>query len=131
MSDKSGIIKETLKFAAFEAIVSGLTFAVCFLIKGFALNALIGVLVGFAVSILNVYLMFSALLMISYEAENPQKAANKNKALSMGRMVLIGVILVVAMLTKFCNVIMLVIPILFTKPVLMLQQFIGKKGENK
>ena len=101
------------------------------LLGHFDYTVALGGLVGGLVSFLNFFFMVIGLSAAADRAQNQD--ANGGKGLVKGsyfiRIVVMFLVLFACAKSGYCNVIALVVPLLFVRPALMVAEFFGKKGE--
>ena len=130
MDSRKIVFKETAIVAVGELICSAIMVAVFAALGKFALNVLWGALVGSLIIIANYFVMA---VTVSLAADKAEKGEAKKAQLSIQlsgtvRLVLMGLTLVLG-IKLGANVIALVLPLLFARPVLMLAEFFRKKGD--
>jgi hypothetical protein len=101
------------------------------LLGHFDYTVALGSLVGGLVSFLNFFFMVIGLSAAADRAQNQD--ANGGKGLVKGsyfiRIAVMFLVLFACAKSGHCNVIALVVPLLFVRPALMVAEFFGKKGE--
>jgi hypothetical protein len=101
------------------------------LLGHFDYTVALGGLVGGLVSFLNFFFMVIGLNAAADRAQNQD--ANGGKGLVKGsyfiRIAVMFLVLFACAKSGHCNVIALVVPLLFVRPALMVAEFFGKKGE--
>ena len=101
------------------------------LLGHFDYTVALGGLVGGLVSFLNFFFMVIGLSAAADRAQNQD--ANGGKGLVKGsyfiRIAVMFLVLFACAKSGYCNVITLVVPLLFVRPALMVAEFFGKKGE--
>lgn len=101
------------------------------LLGHFDYTVALGGLVGGLVSFLNFFFMVIGLSAAADRAQNQD--ANGGKGLVKGsyfiRIAVMFLVLFACAKSGHCNVIALVVPLLFVRPALMVAEFFGKKGE--
>ena len=101
------------------------------LLGHFDYTVALGGLVGGLVSFLNFFFMVIGLSAAADRAQNQD--ANGGKGLVKGsyfiRIAVMFLVLFACAKSGYCNVIALVVPLLFVRPALMVAEFFGKKGE--
>ena len=101
------------------------------LLGHFDYTVALGGLVGGLVSFLNFFFMVIGLSAAADRAQNQD--ANGGKGLVKGsyfiRIAVMFLVLFACAKSRHCNVIALVVPLLFVRPALMVAEFFGKKGE--
>ena len=131
MNERNYVLRQTLWFGL--GILAGtILMVLVFLAIGrFDLSVLIGAVVGTLVSVGNFFFMSVSLTNASNSETDPGAAANKAKGGYILRMLIVGAILVLGIKSGYCNVFATLIPLLFGRPVLMLEEFFLKNGDKK
>ncbi|MBE6933969.1 MAG: hypothetical protein E7462_02805 [Ruminococcaceae bacterium] len=130
MDPRKIVWKETAIVAVGELICSGAMIAVFAALGYFQMNVLWGALEGSLVMTVNYFFMAVTVNQAADRAERGEvKQGQKMIQLSsLIRLVLMGVAMVVG-IKLGANVIALVLPLAFLRPILMLAEFFGKKGD--
>ena len=128
MDSRKRILKDTALLLLGELVGSALLAGVFAAFGGFSLTVLISALVGSLVITINYFAMAVGLSLAADRAEagDLKKAQQMVQLSSTVRLVCMGVILLAA-IKLGANVIALVVPLLFMRPVLMLMEFFRKK----
>ena len=131
MDSRKVVFKETAALAVGELICSGLMVGVFAALGFFKMNVLWGALTGSLVMIVNHFFLAVTVTLASERAAqgNPKGAQTMIQLSSILRLVLMGVALVVG-IKLGANVVALVLPLAFQRPILMLTEFFGKKGDT-
>lgn len=131
MDSRKIVYRETAIIAVGECILSAAMVVVFALLGHFKMNVLWGALLGSCVMIANYFFMAVTVNLAADRAERGevQQAQKMVQLSSTVRLVLMGVVLVVG-IKLGANVLALFLPILFTRPILMLSEFCGKKGNQ-
>ena len=130
MDSKKIVFKETAIVAVGELICSALMVAIFAALGYFRMNVLWSALAGSAVMIANYFFMA---VTVSLAADRAQKGdvqqAQKMVQLSSAvRLLVMGVALFLG-IKLGANVVALVLPLVFARPILMLAEFFRKKGD--
>ena len=130
MDSRKDVLKQTGMVAAGVLLCSGVMVAVYAALGRFSLNVVISALVGSATIILNYFFMAVTVTLAADKAQAGEPAAGQKmiQLSSVVRLLLMGVVLFVA-IKAGGNVLALVLPLAFLRPVLMIGEFFGKKGE--
>lgn len=130
MDSRKIVYKETAIVAVGELILSAAMVGVFSALGYFKMNVLWGTLTGCAVMIANYFLMAVTVSLAADRAtEGNTKSAQSMIQLSgVFRLVLMGIALVVA-IKLGANVVALLLPLAFVRPILMLAEFFRKKGD--
>ena len=125
------VYRETALVAAGEVILTAVMVGVFAALGYFRINVLLGGLVGCLVMILNYFFMaVIASLAADRAARGEVEQAKKMiRSSSSIRLVCMGVALFVA-IKLGANVVALLLPMLFPRPVLLLAEFFRKKGDT-
>jgi len=130
MDSRKIVYKETAIIAAGELILSTAMVAVFALLGYFKMNVLWGALTGCLVMIANYFFMAVTVSLAADRAEqgDPKGAQNMIQLSSIVRLAVMGVVLVIG-IKLGANVIALVLPLAFARPILLLAEFFRKKGD--
>ena len=124
------VLRETAIIAAGEAVCCGIMVGIFALLGQFDLSVLWGALIGFFLTVANFFVMAVGTSLAADKAEDQNVSAGKNLLRgSMGlRYLVLAVLLFAFAKSGICNVLALVLPLVFVRPVLMLSEFFRKKG---
>lgn len=130
MDARKLVLKETIAIAVGEMICSAIMLGVFAALGEFRLQVLWSALAGCGVMIANYFFMAVTVNLAADRAENGlvEQAKKMVQLSSTVRLVCMGVALFVG-IKLGANVIALVLPLAFARPVLMLTEFFGKKGD--
>jgi hypothetical protein len=125
------VLKETAFIAAGEAVCVAVMFLVYFLIEKFSVSVLLGGLVGLLLATGNFFALAVAATLAADRAqaqdvEGGQKLMRSSYPL---RLLALAVILFLCAKSGVFDVIALVLPLLFVRPILTIGEFFRKKGE--
>ncbi len=125
------VLKETAFIAAGEAVCVAVMFLVYFLIEQFSISVLLGGLVGLLLATGNFFALAVAATLAADRAqaqdvEGGQKLMRSSYPL---RLLALAVILFLCAKSGVFDVIALVLPLLFVRPILTIGEFFRKKGE--
>lgn len=129
-NNKNPVIRATLGLALGMVICLAVMLGVYWLIGKFELLILISGAVGTAVAIGNFFFMAVGLSSIP-EGTDAMQIKLRAQGSFMIRTFAVLVILVVAIKVLHCDAIATLIPLLFTRPIFMVEQFILKAKEEK
>ena len=123
------VLRETAIIAVGEAACCGIMVGVFALVGHFDLTVLWGALIGFFLTVANFFVMAVGTSLAADKAQEQNVSAGKNLLRgSMGlRYVVLFVLLFAFARSGICNVLALVLPLAFVRPVLMLSEFFRKK----
>ncbi len=127
------ILKQTAHIAAGHILCAAAICGIYALLGSFDKTVLLGSIVGSAVAILNFFLMSMGAIMAADKAA-AQNVKGGKATLRMsftGRLVLMAVIFFAFAKSGLCNVLALVLPLAFTRPILSFAEFFRKAGEPK
>lgn len=133
MDPRKIVFQETAVVAAGEAICTAAMVGVFALLGYYDTEVLWGGIVGAFIAVLNFFLMAMGTCIAADKAE-AQNVAEGQKLIQlsyMGRMIGLLVILVICAKTGIFNLLALVIPLVFVRPVLTVAEIINKKGGNQ
>ncbi len=130
MDSRKIVWKETAIVAIGELICCALMVAVFAAVGFFQINVLWGALAGCLVTIVNYFFMAVIVSLAADKAEQGQlkQAQNMIQLSSVVRLLIMAVVLF-AGIQLGANVIALLLPLLFQRPILMLAEFFRKKGD--
>ena len=124
------VLKETALIAVGELLCVALMCGVYALIGKFSLSVLLGGLVGLLVAAGNFFFMAVAATLAADKAEAQDVEGGKKlmKSSYPVRMLVMAGVLILCAKSGFFDVIALVLPLLFVRPILTIAEFFGKKG---
>lgn len=131
MDTRKYILKETALVALGQLLCAAAMCGIFALLGALDRSVLLGSLVGTAVSIANFFFMsMGAMLAADKAMAQDVKGGKATLRLSFtGRLALIAVVLFAFAKSGLCNVVALVLPLAFTRPVLTIAHFFKKAGE--
>ena len=132
MDSRKFVLTETAIILAGELICSAAMVGIFALLGKFDSTVLLGAVVGALAATLNFFFMA---LIASLAADKAQKQDVKGgqaivQSSYFVRMVLLFVVLLAFAKSGLCNVIALVVPLVFVRPVLTIAEFFRKSGEE-
>ena len=124
------VLKETAIVAICELIGVAIMCAVYALIGKFALSVLLGGLVGFLVATGNFFALavVATLAADKAEAGDPDSGQKLMRSSYPIRLLVMAGVLILCARSGACDVIALVLPLLFVRPILTIAEFFKKKG---
>ena len=130
MDSKKIVLRETVTIAIGELIGSAIMVAVFALLGRFQWNIVWSALAGSAIMILNFFFMA---ITVSSAGKNvtEEEIAQAQKKIQLSstlRLLLMGGALALCILLG-CNVIALVLPLVFARPTILVAEFFRKKGD--
>ena len=130
MDSRKIVFKETAIVAVGELICSGIMVGIFAALGHFQWNVLWGALAGSAVMIANYFFMAVTVSLAAVRAERGEvdQAKKMVQLSSTFRLVAMGLILFLG-IRLGANVIALVLPLCFARPILMLAELFRKKGD--
>jgi len=130
MDSRKIVFKETAIIAVGELILSGIMVGIFAALGHFQWNVLWGALAGSAVMIANYFFMAVTVSLAADRAEqgDVEQAKKMVQLSSVGRLIAMGLVLFLG-IKLGANVIALVLPLAFARPILMLAEFFRKKGD--
>lgn len=131
MDSRKIVYRETAVIAVGEVILSAVMVGVFAALGYFEVNVLWGALLGAGVTIANYFFMAVTVSLAADQAERGevQQAQKKVQLSSTVRLLIMGVALVVG-IKLGANVLALLLPLLFARPILLLSEFFRKKGDT-
>ncbi|MBR4864593.1 MAG: ATP synthase subunit I [Oscillospiraceae bacterium] len=131
MDSKKIVLRETAVIAVGELICAALMLCVYAALGYFKLSVLWSALGGCAIMTVNHFFMSATVCLAADRAERGEvDAAKKSVQLSSTvRLICMGLALFVG-IQLGADVIALVLPLAFVRPILMVSELFGKKGEN-
>lgn len=130
MDSRKFILKETLIIALGQALCVGVMLGIFALLGQFHRKVLLGGIVGGTLSVLNFFFM-SVAAMIAADKATAQdvKGGKDTLRLSLtGRLIVMAVVLIAFAKSGLCNVLALVLPLAFNRPILTITEFFRKAG---
>lgn len=131
MDSRKFVLKETGIVAIGTAIGSLIMLGIFALLAMFDLSVLLGGMIGCTVAILNFFFMAMVADLAADKAE--QQDVNGGKAMIQRSMLLrtVAMFIIFFALAKsgVCNVIALVVPLVFVRPTITIAEFFRKKGD--
>lgn len=133
MKIRKNVIDQTLTVLAGELALSAVMTAVFAVLGYYDTSVLLGAATGSVIATLNFFFMALGVELAADKAENQDvKGGQALVSLSYGiRLIGLFVILVICAKTEIFNLIALVIPLAFTRPVLTIAELLNKKGGHK
>ena len=121
---------QTAKIAIGEAVCLALMYGVYALLQRLALPVILGGLVGTVLAIGNFFFMAVIATLAADKAEaqdveGGQKLMNSSYPI---RILVLAAVLILCARSEWFDVLTLVLPLLFVRPILMISEFFAKKG---
>lgn len=132
MESRKLVFSQTLLVLAGEIFLSAVMVGIFALAGHFDRSVLLGAVVGALLAAANFFLMALSADCAADKAEKQNvKGGQALIQLSyIGRLIGLFLVLVLCALTKIFNLFALVIPLVFTRPILTVSEFLKKKGEK-
>lgn len=132
MESRKLVFSQTLVVLAGEILLSAVMVGIFALAGHFDRSVLLGAVVGALLAAANFFLMALSADCAADKAEKQNvKGGQALIQLSyIGRLIGLFLVLVLCALTKIFNLFALVIPLVFTRPILTVSEFLKKKGEK-
>lgn len=129
MKNKNPVITETLRILVGMAICLGLMLLVYLAIGKFSIPVLIGGIVGTVMAVGNFFFMGVGLSNLADDATESKIRLRSQTGFLIRTLAMLALLVVVI---KFlgCDALATLLPLLFVRPVLMLEQFIQKSRRN-
>ena len=130
MNSRNYVFAQTAFIAAGQAVCTAAMIGVFALLGRFDFSVLWGGLAGALIAIANFFFM-SLFAVLAADKAEAQDVAGGQKLIQlsyMGRMVGLFLVLFLCAKSGFCNLIALVIPLVFTRPILTISELFKKKG---
>lgn len=131
MDSRKLVLKQTAIVALGQVLCVGILLGIFALLGKFDRSVLLGGVIGGALAILNFFFMAIGAMIAADKAEAQNvKGGNATIRLSyMGRLIGLVLILFAFASSGLCNVVTLVLPLAFTRPVLTIAEFFRKPGD--
>ena len=130
MDSRKLVFKETAVVAIGEVIGTAIMIGVFALLGYFELSVLWGGLIGMILSVGNFFFLAVIASLAGKKAQQQDVAAGQKmiKASYPVRLLVLAVLLIAFAKSGFCNLIALVMPLLFVRPIITLAEFFRKRG---
>lgn len=131
MDSRKIVFKETAVVAIGEAICVALMLVVFAMLGKFDSAVLLGGIIGGVLTIANFFFMAVGTSLAADKAESQDVKGGQAviKSSYLLRMVVLFVLMFACVKSGLCNVLALVIPLVFVRPVLTIGEFFRKKGD--
>ena len=131
MDSRKIVYKETAVVAIGVAICVAIMLAVFALLGAFDRSVLLGGIIGGVLTVANFFFMAVGTALTADKAENQDVKGGKAVISSSYalRMVLLFVLMFACVKSGLCDVVALVLPLAFVRPVITIAEFFRKKGE--
>ena len=133
MDSRKFVLKQTAIIAVGQVICKGAMIGVFALLGQFHMSVLWGGIVGGVLAVVNFFTMaVGAMVAADKAAQQDVKGGQATVRNSMLlRLAVIAIVLIAFAKSGICNVLAMVLPLAFTRPILMFAEFFGKAGEKK
>lgn len=133
MDSRKFVLKQTAIIALGQALCVAAMVGIFALLGQFNTSVLLGGIVGGVLAVLNFLFMAIAAMMAADKAMEQNvkggQATVRNSMLL--RLLVIAVVLIAFAKSGLCNVLAMVLPLAFTRPILTFAEFFGKAGGKK
>ena len=131
MDSRKIVFKETAVVAIGEAICVALMLVIFAMLGKFDSTVLLGGVIGGVLTIANFFFMAVGTSLAADKAENQDVKGGQAviKSSYLLRLVVLFVLMFACVKSGLCNVLALVIPLVFVRPVLTIGEFFRKKGD--
>lgn len=133
MDSRKFVFQETAIIAVGQMVCVGVMYGIFALLSAFDSTVLLGGIVGAVLSLLNFFFMAVGASLAADKAMN-QNVSGGNATIKISyllRMVLLAVVLFAFAKSGLCNVIALVLPLAFVRPIITVAEFFRKPGDVK
>ena len=132
MDSRKIVFRETAIIAVGEVICVAVMMGIFALLGKFDISVLLGGVFGGVLAILNFFFMAVGASLAADKAENQNVKGGQGiiKSSMLIRYVVLFIILFALGKSELCNLIALVLPIVFVRPVLSVGEFFRKKGDE-
>ncbi len=133
MDSRKFVLKQTAIIAIGQTLCVGAMVGIFALLGQFDTTVLWGGIVGAGLAVLNFFVMAVGAMIASDKAvEQDVKGGQATVRLSMiARLAVIAIVLIAFAKSGICNVLAMVLPLAFTRPILTFAEFFGKAGGKK
>ena len=133
MDSRKYVLKQTAVIALGQALCVSAMLGIFALLSQFNSTVVLGAIVGGLLAILNFFVMaMGAMIAADKAAEQDVKGGQTTVRMSMIlRLGVMAVVLIAFAKSGLCNVLAMVLPLAFTRPILMFAEFFGKAGGKK
>lgn len=130
MDSRKLVFKETAIILCGEILCVGVMFAIYALLGYFDTSVLLGGIAGAVVAAANFFFMAMMTQLAADRAENQDVEGGKKllKASYPIRLLVLALVLIACGKSGFFDVLALVLPLVFVRPILMIAEFFRKKG---
>ena len=132
MDSRKIVFRETSIIAVGEVICTAVMIGIFALVGSFDIKVLLGGIFGCVLTILNFFFMAigTSLAADKAEAQNVKGGTGIVQISMLSRYIILGVILFALGKSEICNILALILPLVFMRPVLAIGEFFRKKGDE-
>ncbi len=132
MDTRKYILKETGFILLGQALCVGVMYGFFALLHAFDKSVLFGGIAGGLLATINFFAMSMAAMIASDKALNQDVKGGETtlKISQTGRLIAMAVVLIVFAKSGYFHVIAMVLPLVFTRPILTVREFFRKSGEK-
>lgn len=132
MDSRKFVIKESLLILAGQAVCCAIMVGIFALLGSYDTTVLLGGIFGGIIATLNFFFMAVAATIAADKAVNQDVKGGQAtvQASYIGRLVVMAVVLFALVKSGLCNVIAVVLPLAFNRPILTIAEFF-RKGDNQ
>lgn len=133
MDSRKYVLKQTGIIAVGQVVCVAAMVGVFALLGEFNSSVLLGGIVGCVLAILNFFFMAVAAMMAADKAmeQEVSKGTAMVRASYILRLAVLAVVMFAFAKSGLCNVITMILPLAFTRPILTIAEFFRKPGEKK
>lgn len=133
MDSRKYVLKQTGIIAVGQVVCVAAMVGVFALLGEFNSSVLLGGIVGCVLAILNFFFMAVAAMMAADKAmeQEVSKGTAMVRASYILRLAVLAVVMFAFAKSGLCNVITMILPLAFTRPILTITEFFRKPGEKK
>ena len=133
MDSRKYVLKQTGIIAVGQVVCVAAMVGVFALLGEFNSSVLLGGIVGCVLAILNFFFMAVAAMMAADKAmeQEVSKGTAMVRASYILRLAVLAVVMFAFAKSGLCNVITMILPLVFTRPILTIAEFFRKPGEKK
>jgi len=133
MDSRKFVLKQTAMIAIGQALCVAAMIGIYALLGQFNMAVLWGSLVGGVLAIANFFLMAVGAMRAADKAQQQDVKGGQAtiKSSMLLRLALMALVLVAFSISGICNVLAMLLPLAFTRPILTLLDFFGKAGGDK
>lgn len=133
MDSRKFILKQTAIILIGQVICVAAMMGIYALLRKFDTTVLWGGIVGGAIAVLNFFFMAVAAMMAADKATDDKVTAGQAvvRVSYFARLIIMAVVLFAFAKSGICDVLAMLLPLVFTRPILTITEFFRKSGEKK